>query len=285
MANIRVDLNHAPLDGEAVTFKAPCDASNITGLVIYYDGESKVFTLTDANGGDIGVLDNIFSEGAIVKAILDTEGNKAFVQNPNTNTYLEGRFTELDSKLKTTALSDLSNVSNEVMKAKVEESGFISGGGGGGVESFNGRQGAVVPQEGDYTAEDVGAVPAEEDADHPGCYYRMVDGVKEWLTPPMQLGVEYRTTERYNGKPVYAKLFDFGAMPNKGTKSVSYAENVEAVIDASGVVSQGSAFIGDYNHEFSCKIVVNTSLYAIIAEGDLRAYTLKVQIKYTKTTD
>ena len=100
MANIRVDLNHAPLDGEAVTFKAPCDASQITGLVIYYDdGDttvSKAFTLTDANGNDIGVLDNIFAEGAIVKAILDTDGNKAFVQNPNTNTYLENKF---DSKL------------------------------------------------------------------------------------------------------------------------------------------------------------------------------------------
>ena len=96
MANIRVDLNHAPLDGEAVTFKAPCNASDITGLVIYYDDGgntvSKAFTLTDANGNDIGVLDNIFAEGAIVKAILDTDGNKAYIQNPNTNTYLESRF-------------------------------------------------------------------------------------------------------------------------------------------------------------------------------------------------
>lgn len=102
MANIRVDLNHAPLDGETVTFKAPCDASTITGMVIYYpDGNSTVskpFTLTDANGADIGVLDNIFAKDAIVKAILDTDGNKAYIQNPNTNTYLEEKF---DSKVST----------------------------------------------------------------------------------------------------------------------------------------------------------------------------------------
>ena len=100
MANIRIDLSHIPLDGETVTFKAPCDASNITGMVIYYsDGStttSKEFTLSDANGGDIGVLDNIFAKDAIVKVILDTNTNNAFVQNPDTNTYLENRFETIE---------------------------------------------------------------------------------------------------------------------------------------------------------------------------------------------
>ena len=38
-----------------------------------------------------------------------------------------------------------------------------NGGGGGvaGVSSFNGRTGAVVPKAGDYTASDVGALPAD----------------------------------------------------------------------------------------------------------------------------
>ena len=45
--------------------------------------------------GDIGVVDNIFSEGAIVKVILDTDTNNAYVQNPDTNTYIEGKFEEL----------------------------------------------------------------------------------------------------------------------------------------------------------------------------------------------
>lgn len=97
MANIRIDLNHTPLAGEAIKFKAPCDAKDITGLTVYYVTDaneitSKEFTLTDANGGDIGAVDNIFSTGAIVKVILDTDANNAFVQNPDTNTYLERRF-------------------------------------------------------------------------------------------------------------------------------------------------------------------------------------------------
>ena len=104
MANIRVDLTHAPFDGEAVAFKAPCDASNITGLNIYYadaDGAtaSQEFTLTDANGGDIGTIDHIFAEGAIVKVLLDTDTNRAFVQNADTNAYLEGRFDDKQDKI------------------------------------------------------------------------------------------------------------------------------------------------------------------------------------------
>ena len=34
----------------------------------------------------------------------------------------------------------------------------------------------------------------------------------EWLNPPMKLGVEYRTTERYNGKPVYKVALETGAL-------------------------------------------------------------------------
>lgn len=34
----------------------------------------------------------------------------------------------------------------------------------------------------------------------------------EWLNPVMSVGVEYRTTERYEGAPVYTQLFDLGAI-------------------------------------------------------------------------
>ena len=33
---------------------------------------------------------------------------------------------------------------------------------------------------------------------------------KDYLNPPMKMGLEYRTAERYNGKAVYAKLIDAG---------------------------------------------------------------------------
>lgn len=44
----------------------------------------------------------------------------------------------------------------------------------------------------------------------------------EYVNPPMDLGVEYRTTERYLGYPVYIKLINLGSLPNAGsTKQIS----------------------------------------------------------------
>lgn len=47
-----------------------------------------------------------------------------------------------------------------------------------------------------------------ESTDHPGCFYRNVDGEVEWLNPPMVAGVPYRTAERHCNKPVYKILVD-----------------------------------------------------------------------------
>ena len=59
----------------------------------------------------------------------------------------------------------------------------------------------------------------------------MINGVWqpwEWVNPPMALGVEYRTTKRYNGKVIYAKALNLGALPNAGSASYSFGftENV-----------------------------------------------------------
>ena len=54
------------------------------------------------------------------------------------------------------------------------------------------------------TAAQVGAFPAIKD-ETSGCYYYLVNGKKEWINPPMEVGVEYRTIERRNGKPVYTR--------------------------------------------------------------------------------
>ena len=59
------------------------------------------------------------------------------------------------------------------------------------------------------TAEQVGAAPAIGSADNPGCYCRTVDGVQEWVNPPMLVGEEYRTTERWDDKPVYRKMIQY----------------------------------------------------------------------------
>lgn len=95
MANIRVDLAHTIYDGEEVKFRSPVDCSKITGLIIYYpeygSQVSKTFEFTDAHGHNVGVVDHLFSSDVVVKVVLDMTTSKAYVQNADTNAYLEGR--------------------------------------------------------------------------------------------------------------------------------------------------------------------------------------------------
>ena len=71
----------------------------------------------------------------------------------------------------------------------------------------------------------------------------------EWEHPPMQLGVEYRTTERrYNGKPVFVMAVDGGAFPNSSSKTieVQIPDNSGQVkmLDCYGVLDNGTQIPG-----------------------------------------
>ena len=65
----------------------------------------------------------------------------------------------------------------------------------------------------------------------------------EYTNPPMQLGVEYRTTERYKGKPVYVKLVDCGALPNATYKTVGISGATQ-VLRVSGTANTGRGIPG-----------------------------------------
>lgn len=135
--------------------------------------------------------------------------------------------------------------SGEEIDAAVKK---VSEGLAGGVASFNGRTGAVLPQSGDYTAAMVGSAPAQNDSDYSGCYYRMNGAAKEWINPPMQLGVEYRTTERYSNKPVFVMAVDGGVFPNSSSKTIDVqipdASGRVKMLDCYGVLDNGTQIPG-----------------------------------------
>lgn len=94
MPNIRVDVGYTIHDGTEIKFRSPVDCSAITGLIVYYPGVdgntvSKVFVLADAHGNNVGDIDHLFAEDVVVKVILDVTKGMAFVQNADTNAYLE----------------------------------------------------------------------------------------------------------------------------------------------------------------------------------------------------
>lgn len=95
--NIRVDLNTTIKDGTEVVFRSPVDCSAVTGLKVYYMGSdgntaSQEFVLADAHGNNVGDIDHLFAENVVVKVILDVTTGMAFVQNADTNAYIERTF-------------------------------------------------------------------------------------------------------------------------------------------------------------------------------------------------
>lgn len=47
----------------------------------------------------------------------------------------------------------------------------------------------------------------------------------EWVNPPMIVGVEYRTTERFDGHPVYTMAVNYGQLPSNTSKTVDISMN------------------------------------------------------------
>ena len=92
MAKIKVLSKCELYDGMSITFRAPCDCTAVDGLKVYYNEYSQSFSFRDAQGSDLAGLDGLFAEGAYIKAILDTGRGYAYLQNADTNSYIENNF-------------------------------------------------------------------------------------------------------------------------------------------------------------------------------------------------
>ena len=111
----------------------------------------------------------------------------------------------------------------------------------------------------------------------------------EWEVenPPMALGVEYRTTERWNGKTVFCKIVDCGKMPNATTKSIDILAGTTCrIIRCKGTMMGGTNYLTlpfkvDATHEANCHGQnQNVVLYANYDLSD--SYNAYVTAWYTK---
>lgn len=104
----------------------------------------------------------------------------------------------------------------------------------------------------------------------------------EWVNPPMELGVEYRTTERYLGKPVYVKVVDFGVLPANAKKAVAHG------IDNLGYVLAYSGSVGYWvwpTIPHVTDVQFTATNIEITTDADLGGFATKFILKYFKTTD
>ena len=111
----------------------------------------------------------------------------------------------------------------------------------------------------------------------------------EYIDPPMELGVEYRTTERYLGKPVYVKVVDCGACPANGYKDIVYGTTgIVLPIRCEGTWSYGSRSTIPFESSNEDQLHIGALGGAIrIKTGgkDFSGFTCAATVWYTKTTD
>lgn len=120
----------------------------------------------------------------------------------------------------------------------------------------------------------------------------------EWINPPMTLGTEYRTTERYLGKPVYTKVVNCGNLPDGTTAEVAHGiANVGIVVGAqaiasnldtgfNGLVYLPSIYNGSLTDQWTVYLAgVDYQKIRIFCGGGLAGRPVYVTLKYTKTTD
>lgn len=111
-------------------------------------------------------------------------------------------------------------------------------------------------------------------------------GEWEWVNPPMQPGAEYRTTERYLGKPVYCIAVDCGTLPSSNGKVIDHhISNVDSIVRTNCYATNG-------RNRFTLPNYVNSAMFNVTEQcinfkttTDYSAYTAYTAIYYTKTTD
>ena len=131
--------------------------------------------------------------------------------------------------------------------------------------------------------------------------HRYYDGGKQtwseyaWVNPPMMAGIEYRTTERYLGKPVYTKVVEC-SFSGAGTTSIGHGiANIDKCVAAHGIALQkDSSYSFSFPYWFTdgstltqgISVSINTSSIALNSVTDYsETFSAQVTIKYTKTTD
>lgn len=122
----------------------------------------------------------------------------------------------------------------------------------------------------------------------------------EYINPPMSVGTEYRTTERWNGKTVYTKLIDCGTLPAVGSVKeighgagstsdiISFNGHMSShdslpYINYGGVAGAAENIAAQINLSVTpSNIKLATIKWGYESTNPIAGLTAKVQIKYVK---
>lgn len=118
--------------------------------------------------------------------------------------------------------------------------------------------------------------------------YAATWGEWEFGEVPMEFGVEYRTTERYLDKPVYAKLVDCGTIPAQGThKDLVFSPDASGIVSVIAYSSQRGTTLPFYDTNGVKYSIAGSGTTVMIwnySESSLDT-NVRALVKYTKITD
>lgn len=140
----------------------------------------------------------------------------------------------------------------------------------------------------------VGAV--HESEQYPGCFYRLVDGVEEWLNPPTEAGVEYKLAERLEGNPVYQMLIYVPSLPSSSNAVVASNVAFKKIVSIEAIMYRDTGtsytsypFPVYMDNAVAPVAVVRGFTTGLLGRGvvftttqDLTTYKANVLVKYTK---
>lgn len=106
----------------------------------------------------------------------------------------------------------------------------------------------------------------------------------EWecVNPPMVVDVEYRTNERFLGKPVYTKVIYCDVLPNTSYKLFEHGATVKQVIRCVGQMSDGNSIPFHFNSTNFVKIYAGPEYVVIFAGNDKSNRSAYAQLWYVK---
>ena len=102
--------------------------------------------------------------------------------------------------------------------------------------------------------------------------------------PPMQGETEYRTTERFYGKPVYCKSFTCGAMPSSGEKSRNHGTMMDDIVRVSArcYFASGDCVSLPISNTVNVHVINSSSIYLWCESGGGQFVNTEVDVYYTK---
>ena len=111
----------------------------------------------------------------------------------------------------------------------------------------------------------------------------------EWVNPPMEIGVEYRTTERWKSKPVYRKLVTFNLTEATGGEIIvpHGISNFKGLVRQFAVLQDKFQLPYMYGGNTTWVSTVNDT-NIIVSNTGLEwdsSYSWNFELYYTKTTD